>query len=94
MNRSIAVLLLVVIIAEVSTAFRHVHRSKTTSVVHMANENVLPEIVTAVGAQPPLGYWDPVGFMKDCDMEQFEAVRERELKHGRCGDTKRIMCGN
>ena len=45
--------------------------------------SISPDIQNALGAQAPLGYFDPAGFMKDCDMEQFEAVRERELKHGR-----------
>ncbi len=51
--------------------------------MQMTADNVLPEIQEAIGAQAPLGFWDPAGFMKDCDFEQFEAVRERELKHGR-----------
>ena len=54
-------------------------RTRTASL----SMEISSEIQNALGAQAPLGYFDPVGFMKDCDMEQFEAVRERELKHGR-----------
>lgn len=36
-----------------------------------------------LGAMDPLGYWDPAGFMKDADENQFRRFREAELKHGR-----------
>merc|ERR1719429_682608 len=36
-----------------------------------------------LGDQPPLGYWDPVGFSKDGDLEKFKRRREVEIKHGR-----------
>ena len=37
----------------------------------------------AVGAQPPLGFWDPLGLLKDADQERFDRLRSVELKHGR-----------
>jgi len=36
-----------------------------------------------VGAQPPLGFWDPFNFCEDGDQEKFEKYRFVELKHGR-----------
>mmetsp|Transcript_8963 Transcript_8963/g.16145 ORF Transcript_8963/g.16145 Transcript_8963/m.16145 type:complete len:245 (-) Transcript_8963:82-816(-) len=37
----------------------------------------------AVGAMAPLGYFDPLGFCKDGDVETFRQYRAAELKHGR-----------
>jgi len=36
-----------------------------------------------VGAQAPLGFWDPLGWLKDADQERFDYLRTREIKHGR-----------
>merc|ERR1712187_245354 len=36
-----------------------------------------------IGDQPPLEFWDPVGFTKDGDVEKFLRRREVEIKHGR-----------
>merc|ERR1719438_518601 len=36
-----------------------------------------------LGAQPPLGYWDPLNFSEDGDPEKFARYRYVELKHGR-----------
>merc|ERR1719343_1917801 len=36
-----------------------------------------------LGVQPPVGFWDPAGFTKDGDVEDFRRRRETELKHGR-----------
>lgn len=35
------------------------------------------------GVQPPLGFWDPLGFTEDGDMSEFFRRREAELKNGR-----------
>jgi len=37
----------------------------------------------AIGAQPPLGFWDPLGLLKDADQKRFDRLREVEVKHGR-----------
>jgi len=37
----------------------------------------------ALGAQPPLGFWDPLGLLKDADQERFDRLRYVETKHGR-----------
>jgi hypothetical protein len=36
-----------------------------------------------LGAIPPLGFWDPLGFTADGDMEAFTRRRAVEIKHGR-----------
>jgi len=36
-----------------------------------------------VGAQPPLGFWDPLGLLKSADKDRFERLRFVETKHGR-----------
>merc|ERR1712151_554688 len=36
-----------------------------------------------LGVQPPVGFWDPVGFTKDGDADAFRRRRATEIKHGR-----------
>ncbi len=36
-----------------------------------------------IGAQKPLGYWDPLNLLMDVDQERFDRLRYVELKHGR-----------
>lgn len=36
-----------------------------------------------IGAQIPLGYWDPLGICADGNQDQFDRLRFVELKHGR-----------
>lgn len=38
---------------------------------------------SAEGAQPPLGFFDPLGLLKDADQQRFDNLRYVELKHGR-----------
>ena len=37
----------------------------------------------ALGAQAPLGFWDPLGLLKEADEERFDRLRYVEVKHGR-----------
>ncbi len=60
-----------------AAAFAPMPSSRRTSVAtHMAFENEL-------GAQPPLGFFDPLGLVADGDQEKFNRLRYVELKHGR-----------
>eukprot|EP00531_Pseudo-nitzschia_arenysensis_P011886 CAMPEP_0116138998 /NCGR_PEP_ID=MMETSP0329-20121206/13071_1 /TAXON_ID=697910 /ORGANISM="Pseudo-nitzschia arenysensis, Strain B593" /LENGTH=68 /DNA_ID=CAMNT_0003633999 /DNA_START=190 /DNA_END=393 /DNA_ORIENTATION=+ len=34
-----------------------------------------------LGAQPPLGYFDPLGLVEDGDQEKFDRLRYVEIKH-------------
>merc|ERR1711878_162976 len=36
-----------------------------------------------LGVQPPVGFWDPLGFASDGDLEVFKRRRAIEIKHGR-----------
>lgn len=36
-----------------------------------------------LGAQPPLGFWDPLNMLADADQERFDRLRYVEIKHGR-----------
>ena len=36
-----------------------------------------------IGAQAPLGFWDPLGMLRDADQERFDRHRYVETKHGR-----------
>jgi hypothetical protein len=35
-----------------------------------------------LGAQPPLGFFDPLGIVADGDQEKFDRLRYVEIKHG------------
>jgi len=37
----------------------------------------------AIGAQQPLGFYDPLGLVADGDQEKFDRLRYVEIKHGR-----------
>ena len=37
-----------------------------------------------VGATAPLGFFDPLGLVKDESQEKFDHLREVEIRHGRC----------
>ena len=34
----------------------------------------------ALGAQPPLGFWDPLGLLKNADQERFDRLRTVKLR--------------
>ena len=36
-----------------------------------------------LGAQPPLGFWDPLGILDGADQAKFDRLRYVEVKHGR-----------
>lgn len=36
-----------------------------------------------IGAQAPIGFWDPLGLVADADQERFDRLRYVEIKHGR-----------
>ncbi len=60
-----------------AAAFAPAKNSARTSVAtNMAFENEL-------GAQPPLGFYDPLGLVADGNQEKFDRLRYVEIKHGR-----------
>ena len=40
-------------------------------------------LIQEIGAQPPLGFFDPLGLLKTADQERFDQLRAYEVKHGR-----------
>merc|ERR1711935_105538 len=48
-----------------------------------ASSTSLSAFEDALGAQPPLGLYDPLGLLDDADEERFNRLRYVEIKHGR-----------
>ena len=48
-----------------------------------ASSTALKAFEDELGAQPPLGFWDPLGLVADGDQEKFDRLRYVEIKHGR-----------
>ena len=69
---------LTVVLASLRTAaaFAPVARVASSSSLKMGFES-------EIGAQPPLGFWDPLGLLADADQERFDRLRYVETKHGR-----------
>ena len=59
-----------------AAAFAPAQVSKTSVATNMAFEEEL-------GAQAPLGCWDPLGLLNGADQERFDRLRYVEVKHGR-----------
>ena len=59
-----------------ATAFAPLKSNRITSSLKMGFEN-------EIGAQPPLGFWDPLGLLKEADQSRFDRLRYVETKHGR-----------
>jgi hypothetical protein len=59
-----------------AAAFAPVSQVARSSALKMSFED-------AIGAQPPLGFWDPLGLLEDADEDRFARLRYVETKHGR-----------
>lgn len=59
-----------------AAAFAPAQKSARTSTAVKAFEDEL-------GAQPPLGFFDPLGLVADGDQDKFDRLRYVEIKHGR-----------
>jgi hypothetical protein len=59
-----------------AAAFAPAQTGKASTALKMAFEDEL-------GAQPPLGFFDPLGLVADGDQEKFDRLRYVEIKHGR-----------
>jgi hypothetical protein len=60
------------------SAFAPAGRAATGTGLRMAMD-----FKNAIGAQPPLGFFDPLGLLDDADEERFNFLRSIEVKHGR-----------
>ena len=52
-------------------------------VAQKASTTALNAFEDELGAQPPLGFFDPLGLVEDGDQEKFDRLRYVEIKHGR-----------
>jgi hypothetical protein len=59
-----------------AAAFAPAQTGKASTAINMAFEDEL-------GAQPPLGFFDPFGQLSGADQERFDRLRYVEIKHGR-----------
>ena len=59
-----------------AAAFAPAQQKSSSTALDMAFENEL-------GAQAPLGFFDPLGLVSDGDEEKFNRLRGVEIKHGR-----------
>jgi hypothetical protein len=59
-----------------AAAFAPAQTGKASTALNMAFEDEL-------GAQPPLGFFDPFGQLSGADQERFDRLRYVEIKHGR-----------
>jgi len=58
-----------------ATAFAPASTGKATT--------ALNAFETELGAQAPLGFYDPLGLLDDADQDRFDRLRYVEIKHGR-----------
>ena len=72
MFRAIAILAFIVGASAFAPAARMAHGS----ILKMSFES-------EIGAQAPLGFWDPLNFLEGADQAKFDRLREVETKHGR-----------
>jgi len=52
-------------------------------VTNARSSSSLKAFENEIGAQPPLGFFDPLGLLKDADDARFNRLRYVEIKHGR-----------
>mmetsp|Transcript_35320 Transcript_35320/g.42155 ORF Transcript_35320/g.42155 Transcript_35320/m.42155 type:complete len:197 (-) Transcript_35320:142-732(-) len=64
------------LIAGYAAAFAPVNEVTRTS----TNLNAFED---ALGSQPPIGFWDPLGLVEDGNQANFDRLRYVEIKHGR-----------
>jgi Chlorophyll A-B binding protein len=59
-----------------AAAFAPASQKATSTAVSMS-------LTEELGAQPPLGCWDPLGLLNGASQERFDRLRYVEIKHGR-----------
>ena len=78
---------LIVVLASIASvvAFAPSSRVARSSALKMGFES-------EIGAQPPLGFWDPLGLLANADEARFKRLRDVETKHGRIAQVDRSQC--
>merc|ERR1719230_1459500 len=69
-------LLLLLIMVVCASGFLNPPHRCTSSALSMSFDS-------EIGAQPPLGFWDPLGLLNNADQARFDRLRTVENKHGR-----------
>ena len=72
----VVTLLLLLIVNSVSGFGMGNVRRSSSNMIKMDYKN-------EIGALPPLGFFDPLGLLKEASKERFDRLRYVELKHGR-----------
>ena len=67
----------IILVTLYASAFAFVEK---TSLEH---KSALKAFEEEIGAQPPLGFYDPLGLLNNADENRFNRLRYVELKHGR-----------
>lgn len=62
----------------IKTGIHSISNSSDYSFIHIYVNTKQSEI----GAQAPLGFFDPLGLLKDADQNRFDRLRYVETKHG------------
>ena len=68
-------LIIAALLAASASAFAPAQVGKTSTSLNAFEDEL--------GAQPPLGFFDPLGMLTDADQERFDRLRYVEVKHGR-----------
>lgn len=55
----------------------------TAEIVAPSGGAAAVDFSSAIGAQPPLGFFDPLGLLAEADQDRFDRLRYVEIKHGR-----------
>ena len=76
MIRAIVLLLITIVCANAFAPVTVSRAAARSSALKMGFEN-------EIGAQPPLGFWDPLGLLTNADQARFDRLRTVETKHGR-----------
>lgn len=69
--------------APVKTPVKKAPVKKAAPAKKVAKKVAVGSFEDALGAQPPLGFYDPLGLVADGDQAEFDRLRFIELKHGR-----------
>mmetsp|Transcript_81 Transcript_81/g.354 ORF Transcript_81/g.354 Transcript_81/m.354 type:complete len:221 (+) Transcript_81:232-894(+) len=67
----------------VVSAFTTTPLAATTAGRSSSSNTILQAFEEEIGVTAPLGFWDPLGLLKDADQERFNRLRYVELKHAR-----------
>jgi hypothetical protein len=69
--------ILTTLVASAAAFAPTVQQSKTSSALNAV------DFKEEVGAQMPLGFWDPMAMVGSGEQSRFDRLREVEIKHGR-----------